>query len=216
MNGANGKARTFGILLFPEVEALDFCGSYEVFATTRLDESARRESTSPIRTVLVSETLEPVVTAGGMKVLPDVDFAGCPKLDVLIVPGGHGTRALMHNQRYLDFVKQQAAQAERVASVATGSLVLGSAGLLVGHSATTHWRSRDFFREKFPNTTLERELRIVVDGQIITAASIAAGLEMALMIVAHYFGEDVARNSALQMEFPYPEANGRRTRNGVH
>ena len=216
MKGADAKARTFGILVFPEVEVLDFCGSYEVFSTTRLNETMRRETPSPIRTLLVSETLEPVVTAGGMKVLPDVDFAGCPRLDVLIVPGGHGTRALMHNQRYLDFVRQQAAQVERVASVATGSLVLGSAGLLVGHSATTHWRSRDFFREKFPNTTLERELRIVVDGPIITAASIRAGLEMALMIVAHYYGEEVARNSALQMEFPYPEVNGRRIRNGVH
>lgn len=210
MIGASAKQRTFGILVFPDVEALDFCGPYEVFSTARLNEEMRRETESPIRVVLISEDREPVTTAGGMRILPDVDFASSPPLDVLIVPGGHGTRALMNNRRYLDFVRQQAGSVERVASVATGSLVLGAAGLLVGRSATTHWRSRDLFREKFPNTTLERDLRVVIDGSVITASSIPAGIEMAMMLVAHYYGEDVARNLAVQMEYSYPETNGRR------
>ena len=88
--------KTVGILIYPDAEVLDFCGPFEVFATTRLNEESRRESESPIRQFLVSESKEVVVTSGGMRVLPDVDFASCPKLNVLLVPGGHGVRALMH------------------------------------------------------------------------------------------------------------------------
>jgi len=210
VNGDNQQQRTFGILIYPNVEPRDFCGPYEVFSTTRLNEEMRRETESPIRTVLVSQSTDPVVASGGLRILPDADFSTVPALDALIVPGGHGTRALMNDQHYLDFIRKEAEHVERIASVATGSLVLGAAGLLNGLSATTHWRSRDFFRSKFPNTTLERDLRVVVDGQIVTSSSIVAGIEMSLMLVAKYYGPEVARNAASQMEIEYQEANGRR------
>jgi len=212
MIGDRGKQRTFGILLYPDVEAVECCGPYDIFAGARVDEELRRESQSPIRVLLISNNREPVTSAGGMRILPDVDFATCPPLDVLLVPGGPGTRAVMNEQRYLDFIRKQAEQVERIASIGTGSLVLGAAGLLNGLSATTHWRARDFFRSKFPGTTLERDLRVVVDGQMMTSSSIYAGMEMSLMLVAHYYGEEVARNVAQHMEYAYPEANNRRSR----
>ena len=208
------EEKTVGILIYPGAEVLDFCGSFEVFATTRLDEDTRRETESPIHQLLVSESTEVVRASGGMKILPDVDFASCPRLDMLLVPGGHGIRALMHQQEYLDWLKKMAPQVDRLASVGTGSLLLGEAGLLVGKTATTHFRSVDFFRERYPRTSLLPELPMVVDGNITTANSIRAGIDMALYLVAQIYGQSIAREAARQMEYPYPDGQNFRSRNG--
>jgi transcriptional regulator GlxA family with amidase domain len=205
--------KTVGILIYPDVEVLDFCGCFEVFATTRLNEEMRRETESPIHQLLIAESKELVLTNGGMKIVPDVDLAGCPPLDMLLIPGGHGIRALFHQSEYLDFLKRMA-RVERLASVGTGSLLLGAAGLLVGKTATTHFRSVDFFREKFPRTSLLPELSMVVDGNISTASSIRAGIDMALYLVARTYGESIATEAARQMEYPYPNEHFRATRNG--
>ncbi len=206
--------KTVGILIYPDAEVLDFCGPFEVFATTRLDEETRRESKSPIRQLLVSETKDLVRASGGMQILPDVDFASCPKLDMLLVPGGHGVRALMHQSEYLDWLKRMAQQVDRLASVGAGSLLLGEAGLLIGKTATTHFHSVDFFRERFPRTSLLPELPMVVDGNITTASSIRAGIDMALYLVARIYGQTMAREAARQMEYPYPDEQNFRSRNG--
>jgi len=205
--------KTVGILIYPDAEVLDFCGSFEVFATTRLDEETRRESESPIRQLLVSENTQLVCTSGGMRIMPDVDFASCPKLDMLLVPGGSGVRALMHQTEYLDWLKKMASRVDRLASVGTGSLLLGEAGLLVGKTATTHFRSVDFFRERNPRTSLLPELPMVVDGNITTANSIRAGIDMALYLVAQMYGQPIARQAARQMEYPYPDGQNFRSRN---
>lgn len=205
--------KTVGILIYPDAEVLDFCGLFEVFATTRLDEESRRESESPIHQFLVAESTELVRASGGMRIMPDVDFATCPKLDMLLVPGGHGVRALLHQPEYLDWLKKMAPQLDRLASVGAGSLLLGEAGLLIGKTATTHFHSVDFFRERFPRTSLLPELPIVVDGNIITANSIRAGIDMALYLVAQIYGQPLAREAARQMEYPYPDEKNLRTRN---
>lgn len=205
--------KTVGILIYPDVEVLDFCGPFEVFATTRLYEETRRETGSPIHQLLVSDTEDVVCTSGGMRVLADVDFASCPRLDMLLVPGGSGVRALMHQHDYLDWLKKMAPQVDRLASVGTGSLLLAEAGLLVGKNATTHFRSVDFFRERFPRTSLLPELSMVVDGNIITAGSIRAGMDMALYLVAQIYGQAIARAAARQMEYPYPDGQMNRRRN---
>ena len=197
--------KTVGILIYADVEVLDFCGPFEVFATTRLNEETRRESTSPIQQLLVSESEDVVCANGGMRVLADVDFATCPPLDILLVPGGRGIRDLMHQTGCLDWLRKMAPQVERLASVGTGSLLLAEAGLLVGKNATTHFRSVDFFRERFSRTSLRPELPIVVDGNITTANSIRAGMDMALYLVAQTFGTPIARAAAKQMEYPYPD-----------
>jgi len=145
--------------------------------------------------------------------LPDADLASCPRLDVLLVPGGHGVRSLMHQPEYLDWLKKMAPQVDRLASVGAGSLLLGEAGLLVGKTATTHFHSVDFFRERFPRTSLLPELPVVVDGNITTASSIRAGMDMALYLVAQTYGQAIAREAARQMEYPYPDEKNFRTRN---
>lgn len=208
------QQKTIGILIYPGAEVLDFCGSFEVFATTRLYEETRRESESPIRQLLVSESTEVVRTTGGMRILPDVDFSSCPRLDMLLVPGGSGVRALMHQPEYLEWLKRMAPQVDRLASVGAGSLLLGEAGLLVGKTATTHFRSVDLFRERNPRTSLLSELPMVVDGNITTANSIRAGIDMALYLVAQIYGQPIAREAARQMEYPYPDGPNFRSRNG--
>jgi transcriptional regulator GlxA family with amidase domain len=199
-----------GILLFDDVEVLDFCGPFEVFSATRLHEELRREEPSPFEVVLIAETKDPIITSGGMKVLPDFDFSDAPRLDILVVPGGWGTRQEMHNVRLLAWVAQCAQSAETVTSVCTGSLLLGKAGLLDGKTATTHWRSLGWMQELFPSTAVDTQRHFVRDGNLFTSAGISAGMDMALMVVASYFGETVAKSTARHMEYPFPETDRRR------
>ena len=198
------------IVVFNDVEVLDFCGPYEVFAVTRLDEQRRREQPSPFNVFLVAETKGAVVTAGGMKVLPEYDLADCPPLDLLVVPGGWGTRREMDNGRLIAWIAGRAGEVETLASVCTGALLLGKAGLLDGKRATTHWRSLDWMAELFPRTRVERQLHFVEDGALFTSAGISAGIDMALKIVARHFGDAVARAAAKQMEYPFPDNDSRR------
>lgn len=200
-----------GILVFEDIEVLDFCGPFEVFSVTRLNEGKRRAELSPFNVFLVAESKEqPVVTTGGMKVLPDHDLDNCPMLDVLVVPGGWGTRKEMNNGRLLAWIADRSRQVETLTSVCTGALLLGKAGLLDGKRATTHWRSLDWMQELFPKTTVEKQLHFVEDGSLFTSAGISAGIDMALKVVSRYFGEAIARATAKHMEYPYPENNARR------
>ncbi len=207
------KRRRVGIVIFPEVEVLDFCGPYEALAVTRLDEARRREEPSPFELLLVAEREgEAVTAAGGMRVLPDCALAACPPLDILVVPGGWGTRRQMQNGALLDWLAgrgRQVMAAGTLASVCTGALLLGQAGLLDGRRATTHWRSLKVLRESFPKVTVEERLRVVEDGNLLTSAGIAAGLDLGLALVARYYGEAVARATARHMEYRYPEDNAR-------
>lgn len=204
------ERKRIGIVIFDEVEVLDFCGPFEVFSVTRLDEECRRDEPSPFDVLLVAEFNRTVTATGGMKVVPDFTFENCPALDILVVPGGWGTRREMKNNAMLSFVVSRAAQVETLASVCTGSLILGNAGLLDGLRATTHWRSLDLMRELFPKVAVDSESHVVDQGRIITSAGISAGIDMALHVVARYCGETVARSTAKHMEYPYPESNARR------
>jgi len=199
-----------GILLFKDIEVLDFCGPFEVFSVTRRNEEKRREEPSPFNVLLVAESREPVVTTGGMKVLPDCDLDSCPALDILVVPGGWGTRQEMNNGRLLAWISERARQVETLTSVCTGALLLGKAGLLEGRRATTHWRSLDWMQELFPKTRVEKQLHVVEDGALLTSAGISAGIDMALKVVSRYMGEAVARATARHMEYSYPDSNARR------
>jgi transcriptional regulator GlxA family with amidase domain len=199
-----------GILLFPAVEVLDFAGPYEVFSVTRLDEARRRDDPSPFEVLLVAEKAEPVVATGGLRVIPDVTVDACPRLDVLVVPGGWGTRTEIDNQRLVQWIGKRAQEVETLTSVCTGSMMLGKAGLLDGRRATTHWRALDWMRESFPTVTVEEKLHVVEDGNVLTSAGISAGIDMALRVVARYHGEAIGRATAKNMEYPFPDDNRRR------
>ena len=199
-----------GILVFEHVEVLDFCEPFEVFSVTRLDEEKRREEPSPFNAFLVAETTSPVVATGGMKVLPDYDLDRCPKVDILVVPGGWGTRREVNNERLLAWIADRSRQVETLTSVCTGALLLGKAGLLDGKRATTHWRALDWLQELCPKVTVERRLHFVEEGAVFTSAGISAGIDMSLRVVARYCGEAIARATARHMEYPFPETDERR------
>jgi transcriptional regulator GlxA family with amidase domain len=201
-----------GILVFPEVEVLDFCGPFEVFSATRLEESRRRNEPSPFEVLLVAEAAGPIIATGGLRVLPDHDLTTCPRLDLLVVPGGWGTRSLVNNNRVVSWIRDRAGEIELAASVCTGSFLFGQAGLLNGRRATTHWQSLDRMQHTFPAVTVVRDEHVVQEGALFTSAGIAAGIDLALLVVARFYGEGVARATARHMEYPYPEGNHRRVR----
>ena len=199
-----------GIVLFNDIEVLDFCGPFEVFSVTRLSEEKRREEPSPFEVFLVAETLSYITTTGGMKVIPQYSFENCPRLDILVVPGGWGTRKELNNIVILEWLRSRAAEVETLTSVCTGSMLLGFAGLIDGLHATTHWRSLDWMRDSFPAVFVEYEQHVVEDGRVFTSAGISAGIDMALKVVARYYGKDIARATAVHMEYPFPVSNERR------
>jgi transcriptional regulator GlxA family with amidase domain len=199
-----------GILVFPDVEVLDFCGPFEVFSATRLDESRRREEPSPFEVVLVAASMEQVKATGGLRVLPDHDLENCPQLDFLVVPGGWGTRSLVGDERLVKWIRARAQDAELIASVCTGSFLLAQAGLLDGRRATTHWQSLDRMEQTFPAISVLRDQHVVDEGSILTSAGISAGIDLALRVVTKVHGEAIGRATARYMEYPYPEGNARR------
>ena len=199
-----------GILVFPDVEVLDFAGPFEVFSATRLNESSRYSESSPFEVFLIAESEDPITTAGGLRALPERSIADCPPLDILVVPGGWGTRTQVNNPGLIDWIRDQGTRVGTLASVCTGSFLLGKAGLLDRRRATTHWRSLDRLAESFPSITVVRDLHVVEEENVLTSAGISAGIDMALRVVARHCGESVARATARHMEYVYPETNARR------
>jgi len=204
------ERKRVGIILFDDIEVLDFCGPFEVFSATRVNEEKRREEPSPFEVLLVAERAGPVRTTGGMIVSPHFTFESCPRLDIMVAPGGWGTRRELKNPAMLDWLRIRAAQAETLTAVCTGSMLLGFAGLLDGLHATTHWRSLDWMRDSFPSVAVEYGKHFVKDVRVFTSAGISAGIDMSLKVVAHYLGEEIARATARHMEYPYPESDARR------
>lgn len=191
------------ILIFDNVEVLDFAGPFEVFSRTRLTpgvESRRSEESAPFRVFTIAKTREPITATGGLVVVPQHGFAGTPRIDLLIVPGGFGTRALLHDTETLDWIRETAAKARQVASVCTGALLLGKAGLLQGRRATTHWASLDLLDSLGAGVTVERSSRVVDDG-VITSAGVASGIDMSFYIVETVFGRAVADETAKYIEY---------------
>jgi transcriptional regulator GlxA family with amidase domain len=187
---------TLGILLFNDAEELDFVGPWEVFTSFGM------YFDKEWRSVLVSQTGEPVRANKGMVFTPDHSFATCPPLDVLLIPGGQGTRVEENNETLLDFVRRTGQAATWMTSVCTGAFVLRKAGFLAGRRATTHWAMMNELR-KDPDVTVV-EQRFVHDGNVITAAGVSAGIDMALYLVGLLSSPEVARNVQKFIEY-YPE-----------
>jgi transcriptional regulator GlxA family with amidase domain len=191
------------ILIFPDVEILDFAGPYEVFSRTRLVpgvESRRSDESAPSYVFTVAKTTEPIRTTGGLQIIPHHSFESTPRIDVLVVPGGVGTRSLLSDTDMLEWIKCTAVHARKVTSVCTGSLLLAQAGLLRGRTATTHWAALDLLESLKAEVKVDRERRVVDDG-IITSAGVASGIDMAFYLVDQLFGEKVADETAGYIEY---------------
>lgn len=199
-----------GILIFPDVEVLDFCGPFEVFSVTRTDETRRREELSPYDVRLVADRAGQVVATGGLKVIADHGLEDCPALDMLVVPGGWGTRPALQDERLLGWIAARGKQVPTLASVCTGSMLLGKVGLLDGLRATTHWKSLTWMRESYPAVAVVEDEHVVQDGRVFTSAGISAGIDLALRIVARDHGDAIAQATARHMEYPFPTDNRRR------
>ena len=194
---------TVGILIFDGVEVLDFAGPFEVFSRTRLvpgPEARRSDESAPFQVFTVAKSRAPISATGGLQVIPHYAFGEAPAIDVLVVPGGFGSRALLHDAETLDWVRHTAAVARRVTSVCTGSLVLAKAGLLRGRRATTHWAALDLLASIDSQVTVERDLRVVDDG-IISSAGVASGIDMAFYVVERLHGREVADETARYIEY---------------
>lgn len=198
------RQTTVGILIFDEVEVLDFAGPYEVFSRTRLEpgiESRRSDASAPFRVFTVAATSEPVAATGGLRVIPDCDFGNAPPIDLLVVPGGFGTRPLLEHRPTLDWIRSVLPGAEVVSSVCTGALLLAKVGALANRRATTHWGALDLLGQIDPTIAVDREARYVTDG-IVTSAGVSAGIDMAFGVVERLHGREVADETARYMDYP--------------
>jgi transcriptional regulator GlxA family with amidase domain len=193
-----------GIFIFDGVEVLDFAGPFEVFSRTRLapgTASRRSEETAPFEVFTVAAAPGPVSATGGLRVLPHFDFASAPRADLLVIPGGYGTRPLLEDAPTIEWIRRSAQAARHVTSVCTGSLLLARAGLLAGRRATTHWGALDLLSEIDPTVKVDREARVVADG-IVSSAGVAAGIDMAFSVVESLYGRAVADETAKYIEYP--------------
>ncbi|MGE5634632.1 MAG: DJ-1/PfpI family protein [Deltaproteobacteria bacterium] len=200
-----------GILIFDDVEILDVAGPFEVFAVTRLNEELRLQQSSPFKVYLIAQTNKQITAIGGLRLTPDVTISECPELDLLIIPGGWGTRKESKNKILLDWIGNQftTTNDRLIASICTGSILLGKAGLLDGRDATTHWRAFDFLQESAPQARILKNVRFTLTEPIFTSAGVSAGIDLALCIVSHFFGTEVGHATARQMEYPYPNSDQR-------
>lgn len=194
------QAKTVGILIFDEVEVLDFCGPFEVFSMASPLQAAGDEDRF-FRVVTIAEEERVVRCRGGLLVQPHHTINDHPPLDLVVVPGGQGTRKEVNNPVILDWIARQNDRVELMTSVCTGAFLLAATGLLDAKRATTHWASIDRLRRAHPEITVLGDERVVDEGRIVTSAGVSAGIDMALHVVARLHGEDVAAWTARRMEY---------------
>lgn len=188
--------RTVAIVLFDEVEVLDFAGPFEVFSVC-----GRRSQLDPFDVYTVSERGQTIRARNGLVVTPLHSFASAPRPDILLVPGGFGTRREMKNPVMLEWVAATGTSSEFLLSVCTGALVLACAGLLEGMAATTHHLAFNELRAVAPRSTVREGARIVDNGRVILSSGVSAGIDMSLHVVSRLLGEDLALETARYMEY---------------
>lgn len=193
-------SKSVAILIFDDVEILDFCGPYEVFGVT-----GSQDEPKPFSVYTVAETKRPIIARNHLSVNPDYSLTDCPQPDILLVPGGFGTRREMHNTVLINWIATCSQAAELVLSVCTGALLLAKADLLEGLTATTHHKALDLLREFAPNTEIVENQRFVDNGKIILSAGISAGIDMSLYVVAKLLGTEKAIATAEYMEYDWQQ-----------
>jgi transcriptional regulator GlxA family with amidase domain len=218
-------ATTTGILLFEDAEELDFAGPWEVFTAAAMIETSDAETASrrtrgepelaaaaaasqvsrdrsrwASRVVTLAESERPVRCAKGMRVVPDHGFANAPALDVVVVPGGWGTRREVANPALIEWLRKAGAECRWVTSVCTGALLLHEAGFAKGRRITTHWSFVEQLRQRGDVTVLE-QVRYVRDGNLVTAAGVSAGIDMSLWLVGQLHDPAFARRVQHYIEY---------------
>ena len=187
-------ALQIGLVIFPKVTQLDLTGPLQVFS-----------SVPDAKVHLIWKRIEPVASDSVLTLTPTTDFADCPQLDVICVPGGSGTDDMVNDAEMLDFLRRQAKSAKYITSVCTGSLVLGAAGLLKGYRAATHWSAMDLLGAFGATPT---RTRVCVDRNRITGGGVTAGIDFALTLVSILVDRPTAEMIQLRLEYnPAPPFN---------
>ena len=193
-------SRSIGILMFDDAEELDFVGPYEVF--TMMNEVLKRQGKEASHDVLLlAEGDKPVRCAKGMLVVPHKTVAQAPALDVLVVPGGMGTRREVENKTLLGFIDTASRDCRWITSVCTGALLLTAAGPARGKRVTTHWAYVPQLRERKEAAEVLENIRYVRDGNVVTAAGVSAGIDMALWLTGQLHTPALARMVQRAMEY---------------
>jgi len=190
-----------GIVVFDEVEVLDFAGPFEVFAIT---ENAAKEKV--FRVTVLGTKPGPVRARNGLTVVPDRVYADAGPLDAVIVPGGYGAEKItILDKPFLSWLTSVRSTVPLIASVCTGAFLLAEAGLLDGRRATTHHLDFDEFEARWPRVTLVRDKKWVDEGPVVSSGGISSGIDMALHLVARLEGLETARHTATRMEYRWQE-----------
>ena len=183
-----------GFFIFPQMDQIDFTGPFEVL------------SRMPNTTIQVlAKELAPIRDVQGLQLTPDASIAEAATFNVLVIPGGYGQQALMHDEEVLTLVRAHAQREKLLFSVCTGALLCGAAGVLAGRQVTTHWSTRHLMPHY---GAVLADARVVLDGNVITAAGVTAGLDAALVLVSLLRGDAAAQEIQLAIEYaPNPIFN---------
>lgn len=192
------KHWSIGILLFNEVEVLDFAGPLEVFSIATDTKCNRKLFT--VNTV--AQTKDLIKTRNGLKIQPDHDFYNSPHFDILIVPGGYGAEEIeIHNKTLVTWIRDRVTDCYVIASVCTGAFLLAASGLLDGKQATTHWMDIDRLEREYSKIKVQRDVKFVDENAIITSGGISAGINMSFYLIKKLAGEEIATATAKRMEY---------------
>lgn len=193
------KARSVHILIYDGAEVLDFAGPYEVFAVT-----GQLSPETKLRVNLVAEDKRIYEAVNGFKVVPDYVLSELDKTDILVIPGGSGSKVAMNHQGLLRDLTRLAAQAAVLLSVCTGARLLAKMKLLDGLEVVTHHQAYESLAELAPKAKLNRQTRFIDTGKIITTGGISAGIDGAFHVVERFYGKAVANKTAAYMEYRRP------------
>lgn len=191
-----------GILVFPEVEVLDFAGPFEVFSVASRIAGREIGVEAPLRVSLVGASGQVVVARHGLGVQPHAGFHDAPQFDLLVVAGGLVDQPL-GDRATLEWIRRQDADSALTASVCTGAFLLAELGLLDGLQATTHWDDTGLLRQTYPKVDVLEDVQFVDQGRIVTSAGISAGIGMSLHLVGRILGMPMARATARRMEYEW-------------
>lgn len=189
------ELRTFGVVLFEGFELLDVFGPLEAWGMLAM--------TGQCKITTVAERSGAVTSAQGPKAIAEFGFSDCPHLDLILIPGGIGTRKEISNRALLDWLKARAEEAEVVTTVCTGTAILAHTGLLDGRGATTNKRAFKWVAEQGAKVNWVREARWVEDGKFATSSGVSAGIDMALAVMARLYGTETAEKIAIAMEYDW-------------
>lgn len=188
--------RNVGILIFEKVEVLDFAGPYEVFSVT-----SELNNDDLFKVFTIGEKSGVVETVNGLRVIADYSVEDHPSVDILIIPGGEGTRYQAGNKKVMDWIKKLQPETEITMSVCTGSVLLGKLGLLDGLESVTHHQVLDLLRKSAPGTLVNPEKRMIDHGYIATCGGISAGIDLSLHMVERLCGVEIREKTQSYMEY---------------